>query len=136
MTTTPTPHPSNVSARPLNPDTDLPMPSPSPAQQALVAELLGTWDDAGLLAPPTANLRGTLLATLTEAVVRQHGRTTRAHIAELRGNADSYDRDARATLANTTPDGGPIDLRQLAVAEQLATGAATLRTTMLRGYSA
>lgn len=134
MTTTPTPG-VDYAGRRLNPDTELSMPSPSAAQQQLADNVLALLLDGPLVVGGSDDV-DLIREALIEVAVRQHGRTTRAHIAELRGNADSYDRDARATLANTTPDGGPIDLRQLAVAEQLATGAATLRTTMLRGYSA
>lgn len=55
MTTTP--HPSNVSGRPINPDTELPMPSPTPAERALVDELLARLDPTPRLASPTSCAR-------------------------------------------------------------------------------
>src|SRR5687768_23759 len=98
--TVPTPHPSNTSARPLNPDTDNPLPSPTARQLALVAEVLagiGYSDDPD----------STVYRAMVAAVVREHGRTLRSCIAELRDQADGFARDARVLADAALNPGDP-----------------------------
>ncbi len=139
MTQPPTPVPGDVRVvRALNPDTRLPMPSPSQAQRDLVTEVL-----AKLLADPnvaaTLGLAGhpvdAVHDALVEVAARQHGRTLRACIDELRAQADGLDRDA-LTLTEAATGAGPLDPGKLSSAGRLAAAAATLRALVLRGSRA
>jgi len=127
-----------VGHRQLNPDTNLALPSPSRRQQQLAAELVDRLGQHLIDNPGQrpAALLDTVTELLTEAVVRQHGRTVRAVRADLAATADSFDRDARAALAQATPSDAPVDLSSVRAAEQLATAGAALRTAFVRAAQA
>lgn len=86
----------------LNPDTNLPMPSPTNLQRQLIAELTDRLGDGPLVAREDA------AAILTEAVVRQHGRTVRAVIRSAYEHAEGATRLSRehAEKAAATSDLG------------------------------
>lgn len=116
--------------RPLNPDTALPYPSASQAQLELVEEV---WDGlAGRIDVSTEDA-GLIRDALTEAVVRQHGRTTRAHIAELRADAASQVESARAALAEAVSEDGSVRGSRVMEANTLIQRAFALDTAVLRG---
>lgn len=124
------PHAANVSARPTNPDTDLPMPSASAAQQQLADNLLARLIDNGHAVDRAA--RDALRDALVEVAVRQHGRTLRACLTELRETADGLDRQARGLVVEGA-EGELLYADKLAGAAQLTGSAWTVRGIMLRG---
>ncbi len=123
-----TPHAANMSARPINPDTDNPLPSPTARQLALVDEVLLS---IGQSTDPANVTRRALI----EAVVREHGRILRGCLTELREQGIALDREARQIAADTstTPHEVPVSASRLAQAADLAARAGALRTVMLRG---
>lgn len=127
------PHPSNVSGRPLNPDTGLPYPSASQAQLELADELLARLVDDGVGAGLIAATRNRIRDALVEVVVRQHGRTLRACIDELRAQADENDRQVRDILADAVADDGTVSSGRVAAANTLTLGSTALRYVLLRG---
>jgi hypothetical protein len=121
-------YPSNVSGRPLNPDTGLPYPSASRAQLELVEEVLSGLAER---VDPDGPLAVAVRGALAEVAVRQHGRTLRACLDELRSQADGFDEDARTLAASAVSEGPLVDAARLGSASRLAAGAATLRTVRL-----
>jgi hypothetical protein len=115
---------------PLNPDTGQPFPSASQAQlelaEELFARLIDGLDGVGELS------REELRDALVEVAVRQHGRTLRACLGDLRSQADGFDEDARTLAASAVSEGPVVDSARLGSASRLAAGAATLRTVHLR----
>lgn len=107
----------------MNPDTDLPMPSPSAAQRELVEDLMFR-----VFLPGDAD---ELRAVLTEAVVRQHGRTLRGCIAELDSQAAAQEAEARRRVAHLRD--GEATATELLPAAEHAAAARTLRRVFLRG---
>jgi hypothetical protein len=117
--------------RRLNPDTGVPFPSASQAQLELAddlyARLRAMQDEVG-----EACTLDDVRDALVEAVVRQHGRTLRACLAEHRAEADRLDEQAATVLdevaASTVPDAD-----KLAQASRLIGVAWSLRAMHLRG---
>lgn len=115
--------------RGTNPDTGLLLASPSVEQQRLVAELcsrLGRADDPA----------DTIRQALTEAVVRQHGRTLRACRADLDEYAQVRLDNARYALAEVPAAPATISPERLLHAAQSAAESAALRTAPLRATRA
>jgi hypothetical protein len=122
----------DASGRPLNPDTNLPYPSVSAAQEQLSENVLARLLDA---LPHLSHAEGEVIrGALVEVAVRQHGRTTRAHLADLREQAEALDADAR-NLARDGIEGAVIG-RNLRLAACRAAAANTLRGANLLGYRA
>jgi hypothetical protein len=118
--------------RPLNPDTDLPYPSASAAQEQLADELLARLlVDSDNRTPSVEELRDALV----EAVVRQHGRTLRACLDELRSQADGLDLDGRR-IAQDALDDSTTPGRDLREAARYTDAASALRRVVLGGWRA
>jgi hypothetical protein len=117
----------------LNPDTGAPYPSASQAQLELVEEV---WDRlAGSIDTSTEDAIR-IRDALVEAVVRQHGRTLRACLADVRAAGDSFYSDARVLAQDALDGASPetlVDPGKLSSAGRLAAAAAALRTVVLRG---
>jgi hypothetical protein len=122
--------------RPLNPDTNLPYPTASQAQLELAEELLDRLDDDDTLTVTDSDL-DKIRDALVEAVVRQHGRTLRACIAEVRAVADDLDRDARILADDSFGSAGARpNPASLSSAARLAGAGASMRALLLRGHRA
>lgn len=121
--------------RPLNPDTNQPIPSPSDAQRKLVDELLDRLD-ATSLGYPVA----TVQALLTEAVVRQHGRTMRSVLRELHLQADAADANGHNGAERALQHHADGDLPRwracVANAADAASTALALRNARVTGHLA
>jgi hypothetical protein len=127
-------HPSNVSGRPLNPDTGLLFPSASAAQEQLADELLARLVDGGVGAGLIAATRDRIRDALVEVAVRQDGRTIRAIRDELNDAATGYEADARTLAEDALASEEPFTPDRAASIAKLTTAARTLRTVLLGGW--
>jgi hypothetical protein len=120
---------------PLNPDTNLPMPTPSPPQHELVDDLfVRMLDDPRVAHLVTEDTMPVLRDHLLALAIRQHGRTLRACIDQVREHAEGFDHDARSLVAQAVREPAlPADPSLLGSAARLAAVAAVLRTITLGG---
>lgn len=118
--------------RPLNPDTNLPYPSASQAQlelaDALYDRLVAMQEATG----ETCTLDD-VRAALVEVAVRQHGRTLRACLAEVRDHAAHLGTSARQLAAAALDTDAPLQPTRLATATHVAAGSDALYAVVLRG---
>jgi hypothetical protein len=140
MIPTPTPYERDHGTPPaLNPDTNRPMPSASASQEQLADNVLAQLltQAEGALAGPAELYPDAIRAALVEVAVRQHGRTLRACIAQVREHAAGFDGDARTLVEQAVRDEHlPADPALLSSAARLAAVGSTLRTITLGGTSA
>lgn len=120
--------------RPLNPDTGLPYPSASTAQEQLADELITRLLGDLFVIRDSTQIEAVRDA-LVEAVVRQHGRTLRACLGELRDYANAIDEEARDKIAEAT-EGPRVASDLLAIASRHANEARALRNAQLFGWQA